>query len=74
MYGRIVKRAKVPALHLYGLRHTSASLKLELGTDIKTVSEGLGHKDAGTTLRFYLRSSEAQQRKATDALAAALAQ
>jgi hypothetical protein len=36
------------------------------------VSEGLGHKDVGTTLRFYVKPSEAQQRQATAALSAML--
>jgi len=71
-YKRLVKEAKVPALHLYGLRHSSASLKIEAGVDARTVSEGLGHKDVGTTLRFYVRPSEAQQRQATSALSAIL--
>jgi integrase len=71
-YKRLVKRAKVPALHLYGLRHTSASLKDEAGVSARTISEGLGHKDPGITMRYYIRSGEAQQRAAPAALSALL--
>ena len=71
-YKRLVKAAKVPALHLYGLRHTSASLKDEAGVRARTISEGLGHKDPGITMRYYIRSGEAQQRAAPAALSALL--
>jgi integrase len=71
-YKRLAKAAKVPALHLYGLRHTSASLKDEAGVSPRTISEGLGHKDPGITMRYYIRSGEAQQRAAPAALSALL--
>jgi integrase len=71
-YKRLVKEAKVPALHLYGLRHTSASLKDETGASARTISDALGHKDPGITQRYYIRSGEAQQREATADLSALL--
>jgi integrase len=38
---------------LHGLRHTHATLLLEEGVDVKTVSERLGHDSVQTTLELY---------------------
>ena len=43
----------VPAIGLHGLRHTHATLLLEAGVDVKTVSERLGHDSVQTTLELY---------------------
>lgn len=43
----------VPVIGLHGLRHTHATLMLEAGVDVKTVSERLGHDSAQTTLELY---------------------
>lgn len=42
-----------PAIHLHTLRHTHATTLLDLGINIKTISERLGHSDVGVTLRIY---------------------
>lgn len=49
----ILKRAEIPSIRLYDLRHTCATLLLANGTDIKTVSEWLGHANPEETLRTY---------------------
>lgn len=49
----VLKAAKVPDIRLYDLRHTCATLHLLEGTDIKTVSEWLGHANPDETLRTY---------------------
>jgi integrase len=49
----LLKRAKLPNIRLYDLRHTCATLLLANGTDIKTVSEWLGHANPDETLRTY---------------------
>jgi integrase len=49
----ILKNAKLPDIRLYDLRHTCATLLLTKGTDIKTVSEWLGHANPDETLRTY---------------------
>jgi integrase len=60
---------------LHALRHYYASALLAGGVDIKTLSEYLGHHDAGFTLRVYthlMPSAEGRARKAIeDALSAA---
>ena len=50
---RIRDLAKLPAIGLHGLRHTHATLLLEEGVDVKTVSERLGHDSVQTTLELY---------------------
>ena len=41
------------SIHLHILRHTHATTLLDLGVNIKTISERLGHSDVGVTLRIY---------------------
>lgn len=41
------------SIHLHTLRHTHATALLDLGVNIKTISERLGHSDVGVTLRIY---------------------
>ena len=45
------------------LRHTFATLALQNGVDIKTVSGMLGHYDAGFTLRTYTHATDKMQDK-----------
>jgi integrase len=49
----MLKKAQLPNIRLYDLRHTCATLLLAQGTDIKTVSEWLGHATPEETLRTY---------------------
>src|SRR2546429_9658965 len=50
---RVADLEGLPALSLHGLRHTHATLLIEDGVDIKTVSERLGHDSVRTTLELY---------------------
>lgn len=50
---RVRALGSVPAITLHGLRHTHATLLLEAGVDVKTVSERLGHDTVQTTLELY---------------------
>lgn len=46
------------------LRHTFATLALQNGVDVKTVSSMLGHYDAGFTLRTYTHATRQKQDEA----------
>lgn len=53
-FGRLVRKVdSIPVIHLHDLRHTHATLLLEDGVDVKTVSERLGHDSVQTTLELY---------------------
>ena len=54
------------------LRHTFATLALQNGVDIKTVSGMLGHFSAGFTLDTYAHVTGAAQRQAAGKMAAVL--
>jgi len=62
----LVKVAGLEWIRLHGLRHTMASLALQNGTDIATVSQRLGHSDTSVTTRVYLHGSEESDRAAGD--------
>ena len=56
MLHRVLKRAGLPRVRFHDLRHTFATLALQNGVDVKTVSGMLGHYSAGFTLdlqKFY---------------------
>lgn len=55
-------------LRFHDLRHMSASLLIEAGTDVRTVAGRLGHADASTTLRIYAHAFEARDRQAAEVL------
>lgn len=53
---------------LYDLRHTSATLLLSDGVDIKTLSERLGHADEGFTLKTYAHVLPGMRARAAESL------
>ena len=53
MLHRVLKRAGLPKVRFHDLRHTFATLALQNGVDIKTVSGMLGHFSAGFPLDTY---------------------
>ena len=64
LHKKILKRAGLEPLRLHDLRHTFATLALQNGVDIKTVSGMLGHYDAGFTLRTYTHATDRMQEQA----------
>jgi integrase len=69
---KLVSEAGLPWITVHGLRHTMASIALQNGTDIATVSERLGHADTSITARIYLHGSTESDREAADVLDEAL--
>ena len=53
-------------------RHLNASLLINSGADVKTISAVLGHAQTTTTLNIYAHTFAVAQAKATDAVADAL--
>ncbi len=65
MLKRVLERAGIPKVRSHDLRHTFATLALQNGVDIKTVSGMLGHFSAGFTLDTYAHVTTAAQKEAT---------
>ncbi len=55
-YERILNKLGIPYKNFHSLRHTFATRAIELGMDVKTLSEILGHKNPMITLQRYTHS------------------
>lgn len=65
---RMQKRAEIPQIRFHDLRHSFATLSLEQGMDIKTVSHMLGHTDAGFTMNTYMHVTDTMQQTVATAM------
>ena len=65
---RMQKRSGVPQIRFHDLRHSFATLSLEQGMDIKTVSHMLGHTDAGFTMNTYMHVTDNMQQTVANAM------
>lgn len=52
-FSQVLKAHNLPHIRYHDLRHTTASLLIAKGYDLKRVSEWLGHSDIGTTANIY---------------------
>ena len=73
MLRRVLERAGLPKIRFHDLRHTFATLALQNGVDIKTVSGMLGHFSAGFTLDTYAHVTTSAQREAANTMGTVLA-
>ena len=73
MLHRVLKRAGLPSIRFHDLRHTFATLALQNGVDIKTVSGMLGHFSAGFTLDTYAHVTTSAQKEAAKTMGNVLA-
>jgi integrase len=64
----LLKRAGLPRMRFHDLRHSAATLLLELGIHPKVVSEMLGHSQIGITLDLYSHVTATMQQQAVTAL------
>lgn len=74
MLHRVLKRAGLPKVRFHDLRHTFATLALQNGVDVKTISGMLGHYSAGFTLDTYAHVTTQAQRQAANTMGGVLAQ
>ena len=72
MLHRVLKRAGLPSIRFHDLRHTFATLALQNGVDIKTVSGMLGHFSAGFTLDTYAHVTTSAKREAANTMSGVL--
>lgn len=64
-FDHFLKRHDIRHLKFHGLRHTSATMLLANGCDIKTVSSRLGHSDLETT-NIYVHTIDESDKGAAD--------
>lgn len=62
LYQRLMQGVNVKYRKFHSIRHTFATRALELGVDIKTLSEILGHSNVSTTLNIYAHSLMEQKK------------
>ena len=73
MLKRVLERAGIPKVRFHDLRHTFATIALQNGVDIKTVSGMLGHFSAGFTLDTYAHVTTSAQKEAAQTMGNVLA-
>jgi len=73
-FQQILARLQLKSVNLHATRHTFATLALQNGVDVKTVSSMLGHYDAGFTLRTYTHATRQQQNRAAETMGNFMAQ
>ena len=64
----ILSKLNLTSITFHGLRHTFATRCIELGMDIKTLSEILGHSNVATTMSIYVHSTDSQKREQMELL------
>jgi len=52
-FKKSLRRAGLADMHLHDLRHSTVTILLAKGVNIKVISELLGHSDITITLRVY---------------------
>ena len=67
-FKRLLKRLKIKHYGFHSLRHTFATRSLEIGIDIKTLSELMGHSNPTITLNRYVHSNLEMKKDAMDKL------
>lgn len=67
-FNKIIKRLNITQISFHGLRHTFATRCIELGMDMKTLSEILGHSNIATTMGIYVHSTDLHKKEQMELL------
>lgn len=60
----LLRKAELPPIRFHDLRHTFATMALEHGMDVKTLSTIIGHVSSATTLDIYSHVTDTMQKQA----------
>ena len=66
LHKKLLAEAGLDKIRFHDLRHTFATLAIQNGVDIKTLSSMLGHYSAGFTLDTYAHVTDKMQREAAN--------
>lgn len=69
-FKKMLKESMLPHKNFHALRHTFSTNCIEKGTDVKSLSEILGHSDVQITLNRYVHPSMDTKRRHLDVLSA----
>lgn len=69
-FKKLIKKAGIRDVNYHALRHTFATRCVELGVDVKTISELLGHSNVNITLDRYVHPAFEHQRDCMERLSA----
>lgn len=69
-FQKYLKDCSVKNIKFHSIRHTFATRCIEVGMDIKSLSEVLGHASVNITLNTYVHSSMDQKRSQMERLGA----
>lgn len=67
-FEKLLKNVNLPSVTFHSLRHAFATTAVEIGFDIKTLSEILGHSKIEITLVRYVNSSLDRKRSCMELL------
>ena len=67
-YAKLVKASGVRRIRFHDMRHTNASLLIEAGTEVKLVSERLGHSSTAITMDIYCHTSASAHRAVANSM------
>lgn len=65
-FHKISDKACLPRIRIHDLRHSHASMLIDMGIPIMQISERLGHENAQTTLRIYAHLYPQKAREVSD--------
>ena len=65
---KIARKAELPQIRVHDLRHSHASMLIEMGVPITEISKRLGHDSPATTLRIYSHLYPGKERSIADML------
>ena len=71
---KILAAAGIEHIRFHDLRHTFATLSLQNGVDVKTLSNTLGHYSAGFTLDTYTHATQRMKREGADTIGSVIDQ
>ena len=63
---KYLKLSGVEKINLHGFRHSHATMLASLTTDIKSISDRLGHESVDVTLNEYIHSNDFAQKELAD--------